>query len=489
MIFSVIRRFSKFCQGCGCTFQHINPEVEGFIPENKYKNTLIHNIKTSDTLQNIQRNDEIKLRDFKLTKPEASLYQNPEFEDLDSIEEIEERSKSAIPLYEYQKKPKLKPIICMRCYKISKYGQLPQVDCEITSKPPLTSLNEIFDPIKFESIVLYVIDLIDFNGSLIKEVFDISMQKKAHVILILNKIDALPLNAKLERIYQWGINETRNLFKNLDVAPVSARTGEGYSKVIKILKELNESTPDSRVYVLGATNSGKSSFINTLAKKCWDLPEEKFKRPLTELTTSKYPGTTLSPIEISLRSLKMKIVDTPGIPTLSQITFFLSSQDATLLIPNKKIKPVVLTATPEFTFWIGALVKIEMVSGDFKYLTFFVSHMCTIHKTRKNLAEDVYERQAGKLLKPKYNREIEWEQRVVDINCVSKEKATKDIVIHGLGWISVTGLGECRFIVHLCKNVGFNIREPLMPYEAKPDLVQFTKGHTINSEKYKIIKN
>lgn len=485
MLFSVFRRFSKFCQGCGSAFQHTNSELEGFIPENRYKNTLIHNIKTSETLKVIQKNDQIQLKDFKLTKTPEIQQEKLNFEELDSIEEIENRVLSATPLYQYEKKPKLKPIVCMRCYKISKYGHLPQVKCELSSKSPLTTLREIFDLIKFDSIILYIIDIIDFNGSLIKEVFDMSTEKKSHVILVLNKIDALPLNFKKERIYQWGINETRNLFNNLDVALVSAKTGDGYDKIVKILKEIRESLPNSKVYVLGATNSGKSSFINTLSRKCWDLPDEKYKRPLTDLTTSKFSGTTLSPIEISLRSLKMKIVDTPGIPTFSQITFYLSSQDAILLIPNKKIKPVVLTATTEFAFWIGALVKIEMLEGNFKYLTFFVSHMCTVHKTKKLSAESVFERQAGKLLRPAYNKDVEWETHIVEIDCAGKEKASKDIVVHGLGWISVTGYGKCTFAVKMCKSVGLNVREPIMPYEAKPELVQYTKGHTINSEKYK----
>jgi ribosome biogenesis GTPase A len=485
MLRAIFRQFSRFCSGCGSAFQHSDASLEGYIPENRYKNTLIQNTKAELILKDI-KSSEISPKDFKLTgekKSPREKNQKPQFQELDSIEEIEERIKSAIPLHELNQKVRIRPLVCMRCYKLSHYGQLADVKVDIASKSSESLLEDIFNMVKFNSIIIQVVDLLDFNGSLLKEVFERSLSKKSHVILVVNKIDALPLEAKLERIYRWTIDQTRELSKNLDVVPLSARTGEGYDRLLRILKELKENNSYSKVFVLGATNSGKSSFINRLARKCWNLPQEKFKNP--ELTTSSYAGTTLTPVEVSLRSLEMKVVDTPGIPTLSQITAFMSDEDCKLVIPNKRIKPVVLTATTNFAFWIGALVRVEMVSGDFKYLTFFNSHMCTVHKTKKSKVEEVFEKQAGKLLRPGYSKEIEWEVYKVNLNCKSKEKATKDLVIHGLGWISVTGFGLCEFQVRVAKGVGFNVRDPIMPYEAKPERVQYTKGKTVNIEKYK----
>ena len=483
MIRAVLRNFSRFCSGCGSAFQHTDTSLEGFIPENRYKNTLIQNLKAEASLEQIKQNEDVKLNDFKLTHKSKHSSDRPAFEEIDSIEEIEERMKSAIPLHDFGLKPKVKPLVCMRCYKLSHYGQLTDTKAELVLKSPETLMTDIFGMVKYNSIMIKVVDLLDFNGSLIEEIFQRAAARKSHMILVLNKVDALPSDAKIERIYRWALDQTRSLFKDMDVVPLSARTGAGYDKLVRILKELHESLPHSKVYVVGATNSGKSSFINQLARKCWKLPKEKFKNP--ELTTSAYAGTTLTPIEVSLKSLDMKIVDTPGIPTVSQITFNLNPENAKLIIPNKKIKPLVVTITPSFVVWIGAVVRIDMISGDFKYLTFFGSHMCTMHKTKKEKAEEVFEKQAGQLLQPTYVNEPEWECYRIDLNCKSKEKATKDFVIHGLGWVSVTGFGLCSFEVRLAKGVGFNVRDPLMPFEAKPELVQFTRGKTLNSEKYR----
>ncbi|OMJ73645.1 hypothetical protein SteCoe_27632 [Stentor coeruleus] len=478
MLCTFRRAFTKFCQGCGVMFQHTNANQEGFIPENKYKNTLTQNLKAKNILEEIKYNEDFNLKDFK-AKKKKQRQDNVEFEEINEIDDIEERIKVAVPLRHYQQRPKIKPIICMRCFKISKNGTLPEVTCEINSKTPLNSLKSIFDPIKHYSIIIKVVDIIDFNGSFIKEVYDLAFEKKCHLILVLNKFDTLPVGARETRIFQWAVETTRGLISEQNICALSSKTGFGFDKVIKLISQLKTKI-DRKIYVVGATNSGKSSFINKLSEQCWNLPKEKYKKQFFELTTSSVPGTTLSPIEVPLKSLGVKIIDTPGIPTFSQATFKILAEDAKSIIPNKKIKPIVLTATDEFSFWIGAMVRIELIEGEFKYLTFFVSQNTSVHKTKRELSMDVYDRQAGKLLWPKYNGEFEWIKHEAEINCVASNRAARDIVIHGLGWISVTGLGRAKFDIYMAKGIGFTLRDSLMPYEASPDKMAYNKGRTFN---------
>ena len=58
------------------------------------------------------------------------------------------------------------------------------------------------------------------------------------------------------------------------------------------------------MYVVGGTNVGKSTLINRLIRDYSDLEQE--------LTTSRYPGTTLDMVNIPLDDGKY-IIDTPGI--------------------------------------------------------------------------------------------------------------------------------------------------------------------------------
>ena len=65
------------------------------------------------------------------------------------------------------------------------------------------------------------------------------------------------------------------------------------------------------VYVVGVTNVGKSSLINSLLKAYSDVQDNL-------ITTSEFPGTTLDLIEIPLDE-NSSIYDSPGIVNRHQI--------------------------------------------------------------------------------------------------------------------------------------------------------------------------
>lgn len=55
-----------------------------------------------------------------------------------------------------------------------------------------------------------------------------------------------------------------------------------------------------------------------------------------------------------------------------------------------------------YSIWLGALVRIDLLSGDDKYLTMIVPKDVTIHRTPIGRATEIFVTQAGKLLKPSY---------------------------------------------------------------------------------------
>lgn len=55
--------------------------------------------------------------------------------------------------------------------------------------------------------------------------------------------------------------------------------------------------------------------------------------------------------------------------------------------------------------WIGALARLDMISGDDKVLSFIVPQDVTIHRTNILNAENVFRKHAGSLLQPSlFNR-------------------------------------------------------------------------------------
>jgi hypothetical protein len=75
-------------------------------------------------------------------------------------------------------------------------------------------------------------------------------------------------------------------------------------------------------------------------------------------------------------------------------------------MPNKQITSYSVNVKQGYSVWLGALARVDMMSGDDKEFTFFVPPHVTIHKTPILKADSVYIKQAGILLRPTYNARI-----------------------------------------------------------------------------------
>ena len=60
-----------------------------------------------------------------------------------------------------------------------------------------------------------------------------------------------------------------------------------------------------------------------------------------------------------------------------------------------------------YSVWLGALARIDVLSGSDKYFNFYVPQNVTIHRTPFERAEAVYRDRAGTLLRPTYNEKPE----------------------------------------------------------------------------------
>jgi len=62
-------------------------------------------------------------------------------------------------------------------------------------------------------------------------------------------------------------------------------------------------------------------------------------------------------------------------------------------------------------------------------------------------------------------------------------KSRQDIVISGLGWLSVTGSGQCKVRVTVPSGTSVAVRPSLMPYEAQHNTAKFTGGRLVKKGK------
>jgi 30S ribosome assembly GTPase len=175
-------------------------------------------------------------------------------------------------------------------------------------------------------------------------------------------------------------------------------------------------------------------------------------------------------------------------------TFF----DLNSLLARREMTVFPLNVKQGYSVWVGALARIDLVSGTDKYLTFVCPTDVTVHRTPIERAMTVFTNQCGKLLKPSYlsNPNLEEDERMeesqeiltnfvkheIALNCNDFKEANFEIVIEGLGWISVQGKGFVNFIVHLPEGVKIHVRdEPMQPFLAKDKGLKRFSGNTINA--------
>lgn len=70
----------------------------------------------------------------------------------------------------------------------------------------------------------------------------------------------------------------------------------------------------------------------------------------------------------------------------------------------------------------------------------------------------------------------------ISLNCTDFKEANFDIVVEGVGWISVQGRGFATFNLLLPEGVNFHIRDdPMQPFEANHKGLKRYQGNTVNA--------
>lgn len=179
--------------------------------------------------------------------------------------------------------PKLENKYCMRCFRLTNYNDLTETETEKDNDKIIAVINNA------STFSFFLIDATNIT----KEAVSIYQSIKTRKCLLLTKIDLLPANIT--------VNNYINKFKNIynikeEVYPLSSTKKVNVSKILKIMDNLNI----KKAYILGCTNAGKSTLINTmLASKT--------------ITTSRIPNTTLDFINLYIED--KILTDTPGFVT------------------------------------------------------------------------------------------------------------------------------------------------------------------------------
>jgi hypothetical protein len=220
------------CTGCGIKLQLNNAALPGFVPEReKIKSTLLEGEEASE-------------------EDEASE----------------------------------KVIFCQRCFRLRNYGKVEE------GLRPGFSEHEALSPGAFKQllsgiakkncVVVTMVDVFDFHGSILPDLA--SLVGRNPLFVAVNKVDLLPSDYSETRVKQWVLRECREFggldrLRLSDIHLVSAKTGLGVRNLLEEAREL-ASQRKCDVYVAGAANVGKSSFLNRLSNREGGRPGSSKKR-------------------------------------------------------------------------------------------------------------------------------------------------------------------------------------------------------------------
>ncbi|WP_142556597.1 ribosome biogenesis GTPase YqeH [Streptococcus mitis] len=313
-------------------------------------------------------------------------------------------------------------VYCQRCFRLRHYNEI--TDVQLTDDDFLKLLHEVGDS---DALVVNVIDIFDFNGSVIPGLP--RFVSGNDVLLVGNKKDILPKSVKPGKISQWLMERAHEEgLRPVDVVLTSAQNKYAIKEVIDKI-ELYRKGRD--VYVVGVTNVGKSTLINAII--------QEITGDQNVITTSRFPGTTLDKIEIPLDDGSY-IYDTPGIIHRHQMAHYLTAKNLKYVSPKKEIKPKTYQLNPEQTLFLGGLGRFDFIAGEKQGFTAFFDNELKLHRTKLEGASDFYDKHLGTLLTPPNNKEKEEFPKLVQHVFTIKDKT--DLVISGLGWIRVTGTAK-----------------------------------------------
>jgi len=446
----------EYCSGCGVRFQSKSESAPGYVPGKVLE----------ERMAAAERQDTIVVAED---------------------EEQEERE----VLGRLKKK---RPAVCQRCHALRYQNKLPadtlRVGGEGGSKTLMPShFRDLLKSLKTRRcIVVCIVDLFDFHGSLVPDLEQI-VGTNSPLMLVANKVDLMPVGVNLKSIERWIKYECRHAnvpeISSLDL--VSCKTGAGMPQMLNRLVKLME-YHKCDAYFLGAANAGKSSLLNYCIA---NVGKRKIQaKTLTKdesLTTSHLPGTTLDFVKITVVD-GLALFDTPGLILPNQLTTMLTTEELGDAVPKKRSQHVTIRLGEGKSVLLGGLARINFLEGLPFMFTFYLANAVTIHPTKTDKVQEQLAKHIGTLLSPPSSIErLEslgtFAPHPITIEGRGWNEAAVDVVLPGLGWVAVTGCGSCKVSVELPVPVSPVLREPLLPEESyKKSYVKFT-GTKLNSKR------
>lgn len=312
-------------------------------------------------------------------------------------------------------------LLCQRCFRMRHYGAVsPSYYDEFTMRQTLDAIGED------DGALVWVIDAFDFEGTLPPALIKLSQQKPTFIVL--NKRDVLPKVINDQKLlYHVKKRFAQDGIRYQDILFVSAKKK---LNIDVLIERLGTFETQCNLYLMGATNVGKSSLLNAM------LNAVGVRQKL--ITTSKQEATTqgLIPIPFEDRIL----YDTPGLLLEHSIQRFLAANEAYVLLSDKEIQGRTYQLDDDQTLFIGGLIQIDIVKATQPSITVYTSQSLKLHRRKQVDSDAFFDKHVGTLLVPPAGAQLSYRFSHLQTLGFPKE----DLVLPGIGFVTLRGVQTLR---------------------------------------------
>ena len=301
--------------------------------------------------------------------------------------------------------------LCERCFRIRNYN-----DYKIVIKDNNDFINILKDVNITNDLVVLVVDIFNIN----KNLEQISKYLNNDILLVLTKRDILPKSCYDKKLIEYFNNYNLNIVDSVIISSVKNYNFDELYNKINLYKKSKD------VYVVGFTNSGKSTMINKILYN--------YSTNNTVITTSNLPSTTIDSIRVCVNDT-LTLIDTPGLLDDGDIINYVSASTLKKIIPVKEIKPITYQIKMFQSIFVEDLVRLDVC--DKNSLTMYVSNNLETNRVFKD----------SNKLKNLKKHELLLED-------------DSDIVIQGLGFIKITN--KSKIILYTKEGVRVFVRKNLI---------------------------
>ena len=316
---------------------------------------------------------------------------------------------------------------CNSCYEKMLSLNSSSLDHE-TDKDILKILK---DAVATDALIVWMMDLFNFNGTLNPDV--VKKIKKLPIVVIGTKRDLMPSLATDEMLIRY-LDER---FSEVGINPISIKLigSEDQIDIKAFLAAFAEYRKGRDIYLLGELNSGKTTFINKLLKNYKNNTRWQVK---TEL----YPGTNSDVLEIPLTNSSF-FYELPGLSNSTSVYSRVEASVQKIITPKKEV-----TMTRKFigdgtAICVGNLACLYVIKGHHTSIRVFTAEKVEIKTVANEKVEDFMANNLKKkTLKPvseRYRTFRDYDMFEYDLE---DDDLRHDISIEGLCWFSMRGKGQ-----------------------------------------------